>query len=784
MPFFRQKWFVRLLLVVAALAGLGWLARLDYERKISRNVLDLIPTDERSPELALTRELASEEQSRVALFALDVPGDPARRDAATAAFVRNLSGSTAFDEVVALSDMSARDALGKQVFQQRFDLLLPGWLETNWQEYSAGDRQESWPDWLAERVAVRLQSYLGSPEALAFQEILPSDPLLLLPRLIDSVQGVESAAPTDPNAPKLVWARTRGSPWKEEGQGPVFAAVREAQAAALAEVPATKLRWVSIGRIASASRDRIENELSSLNLLSLAAVMGIAAICLRRVFKALHLAPVMLGGLLGAWVATTLVFDRVHVLVFVVGSLLGGVAVDYGFYLYLQPPAFPDEPYSGKVRRLIKPLLASALTTVIGFSLLLFSELPLIRQLGIFVSAGLLSALATALLWFAQVGTPYMETRGFARARFTGDQPVVRKIAQGLLVVGALVALGGPWLLHWRDDIRELEIPTPALQAEALAVRTLFGENSKQTLFITRGSDIASARASLARFSAWHAQEYPGETLASIGNAVPTPTAWQTLPERIGGMETFVPALQAALERHGFDAAAFAPFFNDWQAWRAAPRPSYDETVANLVAVLRGSLRMMASVGPGRCWFFSVSSHPPGREPPVDTATVNVSGLENMNQLFGRYRVSAMRLSAWGLGLVGLSMFVLYGFWRGAKIFALPLGSCLFAFGALGLAGQTLNLFHLLGAFLGVCLSHNYAIFTAENAARGEESPPSIRLSALTTAASFGILALSKIPVVKALGATVALIVLTALVAVELVPLARRPAVKDNPTRQ
>jgi len=93
----------------------------------------------------------------------------------------------------------------------------------------------------------------------------------------------------------------------------------------------------------------------------------------------------------------------------------------------------------------------------------------------------------------------------------------------------------------------------------------------------------------------------------------------------------------------------------------------------------------------------------------------------------------------------------------------------------LGLAGQTLNLFHLLGAFLGVCLSHNYAIFTAENTARGEEQPPSIRLSALTTAASFGILALSQIPVVKALGATVALIVLTALVAVELVPLTRRP---------
>ena len=121
-----------------------------------------------------------------------------------------------------------------------------------------------------------------------------------------------------------------------------------------------------------------------------------------------------------------------------------------------------------------------------------------------------------------------------------------------------------------------------------------------------------------------------------------------------------------------------------------------------------------------------------------------------------------------GLGALGLSVLAIYGLRRGPRVFAVPLGSCLFAFGVLGLLGQTLNLFHLLGAFLGVCLSHNYAIFSVENARRREPPPPSIRLSALTTAASFGVLGLSNIPVVASLGATVALIVLTALFIVEL----------------
>jgi predicted exporter len=184
---------------------------------------------------------------------------------------------------------------------------------------------------------------------------------------------------------------------------------------------------------------------------------------------------------------------------------------------------------------------------------------------------------------------------------------------------------------------------------------------------------------------------------------------------------------------------------------------------------------MLLSVSPHSCWFVSLASHPPGLDPPAATATTSVNQLESLNRLFGRYRVSALQLSAIGLSLVGLSVFVLYGFRRGIRVFAIPSGACLFAFGFLGLAGQTLNLFHLLGAFLGVCLSHNYAIFTAENAARGEAPPPSIRPSALTTAASFGVLALSRIPVVAALGESVALIVLAALVIVELESCLVRP---------
>ncbi|PTY00688.1 hypothetical protein [Opitutus sp. ER46] len=765
-----KKWLIRLVLALAVAAGLGWLARLDYARKVSTDILELIPPAERAPELALARTLAGAQQAKVALFVLRDGG--AQQEAATAAFAAALAADPAFAEVVRLPDPVGREALGRHVFVHRFDLLLPGWLGARAREHAARAPEQPWPEWLAERAAADLEHFLAAPEAVAFQDLVPADPLLLVPGLVERIRGLESAEPA-PGDLGLVWARTSAAPLSEAGQEPVLAAVARAEGEARRLAPAVELQWTSIGRFAGENRRRIQQELSWLNTISLLAVLGVAVLCLRQLWEAVHLAPVVLGALLGAWVATTLAFDRVHVLVFVVGSLLGGVAIDYGFYLYLQPPLTSDESYGAKVRRLLKPLLVSAFTTVLGFSLLFASELPLIRQLSVFVSAGLVAALATALLWFGQLDATHARTRDFARARLPAGRRGVRLGARVVLAGAAVVALVGPWTLHWRDDIRELEALPAGMREEAVAVRAQFGETPGRTIYLTRGDSPAAARVALESFLAWHAGAFPGAEAASIGMALPTPPDAEALGARRDELAGFAPALRAALGRHGFEADAFEPFFTAWSEWLARPLPAYATMVRDLTQALRGPLALTMAAGGDGNWFLTVAAHPPGAEPPSTLGTVALDQLQTLNGLFARYRISALRLSALGLGLLGLSVIVLYRLPRGAAIFGVPAGSCLFALGALGLAGQTLNLFHLLGAFLGVCLSHNYAIFSAENEARGEEPPPSIRLSALTTGASFGVLAFSRIAVVAALGTTVALIVLTALAAVELIPLAR-----------
>ena len=766
---FRHRQFLGWsVLAAAVMLGALWLLKLDYSRKISSDVLDLIPSDERAPELTLVRSLASQAEARTMFFVLTgVDGKPASLAAATQ-FAAELARDPAFDQAMPMGDSASRDALGRELFEQRFTLLFPRWLREREAVYVAtGGSSVAFSDWLAHDATAALGYFLATPEALAFQEIIPADPLLLMPQVVERFKGGLAFAPTAVGSPTLVWARLAASPLSEAGQAPAFAAIEHARVDVRASYPGFAVAYTGVNRFAAASRARIEHELTWLNTLSIIAVLLVAFGFIRRVHRGLHLLPVVLLSVLGAWVSVTLVYEHVHVLIFVVGSLLTGVAIDYGFYLFMQPPLRPDEDYWAKVRRLAKPLLASCLTTVAGFALLLFSELPFIRQLGVFVGAGLVCALVAAVVYFSTVRNPFLETRAFGgeRALPIGARPWLRR----LLTLLWLSALFGLPRLTWKDDIRELEIPSVELKENDARIRGLFGDQEERTVYITYGSNLMEARAALEKFENWLKATSGGRTQTmGLGSVVPTAEEHARALRFVREQAGFPSQLRAALVGGGFDEAGFGLFFEAYAKYASAGKESdYESALGALQAKLTGPVGLLVHTGQPLSWFVTLASEAPLMVPPSEMHTVSAGQLQTLNRIFSRYRQSALWLSLIGLAIVGAGVFLSYGLRDGLRIFAIPCGACLGIFGLFGWLGQPLNLFHLLGAFLGVCLTHNYSIFTATSAYRGESTPVSVRMSALTTAASFGVLALSGIPVVHALGSTVALMVVTALLLIE-----------------
>ncbi|MBS0630535.1 MAG: MMPL family transporter [Verrucomicrobia bacterium] len=751
-------------LAVCALLGGLWLLRLDYARKISSDVLDLIPGSEAAPELALVRQLASHAEAQTMLIALTDAGGRAVPLEVAQQFAAALAHDPAFADAVALADPAPRDALGKELYARRLDLLFPQWLSAREAAHAPG---ADFSEWLAKDAVKGLTDFLNTPTAPVFQEIVPGDPLLLVPGVVNHLQGGPDWAGAAPaGGAALVWARLAASPLSEAGQQPAFAAIERAAATVRAGWPGLRVSDTGVNRFAAASRARIEREVSWLNALSLAAVLAVAVTFIRGTVRALHLVPVVLLSILGAWVGVTLVFERVHMLVFVVGSMLTGVAIDYGFYLFMQPPAYPGEDYPEKVRRLAKPLLASCLTTVAGFALLLFSPLPLIRQLGLFVGAGLVSALGAAVVYFATVRRPFLEARAWRWpwTLLAGGRRGLRRV----LTVAWLAALPGLALLKWKDDIRQLEIPAPEVQQEDARIRRLFGDGGERTVYLTYGENLPAARAALEKFAGWLQQAGGGRARSfSLATVLPTPAEYAHAREFARANPEFIAAFRRELEAAGYEVAEFAPFFTAWEQFRAAPADGWAEAVAALRAKATGPLGLLLHDGRPMAWMVTVVTDAPAAAPPEELHTVSASQLQTLNNVLARYRASALWLSLIGLGIVGGGVLLSYGWRDGVRIFAIPCGTCLGLFGLLGWLGVPLNLFHLLGAFLGVCLTHNYSIFTATSAYRGEPPPISVRVSGLTTMASFGVLALSAIPVVQALGLTVALMVAAALLTIE-----------------
>ena len=770
MTFRRRQLLGWSLLLAVALAGGEWLRRIDYRQKISTDVLDLIPAEERTPELTLVRSLASQAEARTMFLELTGAKGAPVSDEAARHFVSRLAREAAFDQVLFMGDGSARDALGQELFAQRFRLLFPRWLSEHRAAHgAAGGTTADFPTVLARTAVGELSQFLATPEAMAFQELVPADPLLLMPKAAERLKGGLALMPSadDTASATLVWARLSASPLSEAGQAPAFAAIERATAAVRADFPGFQVASTGVNRFAAASRARIEKEVTWLNLASLVAVLAVAFTFIRGAHRGLHLLPVVLFSFLGAWVCTTLAFDRIHIMVFVVGSLLTGVAIDYGFYLFMQPPMFPGEDYWSKVRRLKKPLLASCLTTVAGFALLLFSELPFIRQLGAFVGAGLISALGAAVIYFSTVRDPFLAARAFRGGPFVSASR--RKEVRRWLTVAWVSALPGLAFLSWRDDIRELDIPSPELNREHARISALFGNREDHTVYLTYGSNLSEARESLAKLEGWLATNSPGSVQSTgLGAIVPTTAEQTDAALFVSGHPEFPGQLRSALKQGGFDDTAFDSFFDAYAIY--AGSSSADDTGLALKALqtkMVGPVGLLLHSGKPLSWFVTLVRQEPAGAPPADAHTVTAGQLQSLNRIFSRYRQSAMWLSLIGLAIVGAGVFFTYGWRDGARIFAIPCGACLGLFGLFGWIGQPLNLFHLLGAFLGVCLTHNYSIFTATSAYRREAPPVSVRMSALTTAASFGVLAMSGIPVVRALGSTVALMVIAALLVIE-----------------
>ena len=238
-------WRATGLLALFLLLGLGILYAQHASKRISVDVLELLPRDEQDTTIRLARQTVTGRFGRTLLLALSDPAHPDKPPTqGAAAMAADLRASGVFNDAFSGMTPEAKDRL--QV----------GFSRTDWRCdcrcgstrcVPAGTRKKDRPRpptrtavWLAANADTDLQEFQNTSDALAYQERLPTDPLLLIPGLLsvfgnddkstagDVAGGALMTTGPDGVHYALLNAEIKGSPLEEHGQQPVFDAIDHA----------------------------------------------------------------------------------------------------------------------------------------------------------------------------------------------------------------------------------------------------------------------------------------------------------------------------------------------------------------------------------------------------------------------------------------------------------------------------------------------------------------------------------------------------------------------------
>ena len=633
---------------------------------------------------------------------------------------------------------------------------------------------------LRDAIGATLADIAGSAGML-IKQLLPRDPTGEVRELLAAFEGGEQPPSTEgvwstrDGERALLLLQTRAEGSDLEAQAQALAAVRQAFEAIPQRQAETRLLMTGTGVFSVQSRGLIQSEVRRLAIASLVLVVGLLWLVYRSWrLLGLNLLPMLTGTLAGI-TAVSLVYGEVHGITLGFGTTMIGEAVDYAIYLFVQRPGPSAQ------RAFWRTLWLGLLTSVAGFLALLGSGFPGLVQLGLYSTAGLLAAVLVTRyvlppLMPAQLPAIDLPRTGALLQRAVQLAPRLRGLL--LLFVATMLAVVA---LHaeriWNRSISALNpVPRAAQQLDEELRRDL-GASELRYLAVLTAPDAEQGLQQSERASRV-LQALSREGLLA-GYSAPS----QVLPSR-ASQQARQAALPEAAELQRRLAAALAGqplkperlqgFVADAERNRTRPlltRADLDGTAAALLydtllvqrerdVLVLLPLRPVLREGEATLDLDRIDAalHAEG----LAQATV-IDLLAETNALFDSYLHEALVYSGLGcLAIQALLLFMLRSLVRALRV-ALPLVCAVLGVtGALLLAGTALTILHLVGLLLVVAIGSNYALFfDSSNAAASpleqRQTLISLVTANLTIVGSFGMLALSSVPVLTILGVTVGL---------------------------
>jgi len=614
---------------------------------------------------------------------------------------------------------------------------------------------------------------LGSPAGDFVKEILPRDPTLEILKLAQRwtprhAPSVRDGVWFSPRGEALLLAQTRAGAFDPSAQTAAIASLQTAFAAlpgaGLAQLTISGPGYIGV-QVGAATRSEAER-LSAWGSAGFVVLVLLAY----RSFGALALVALpLLSGALAGVAAIALIFGHVHGITLAFGFTLLGVAQEYPLRVFSHRRADADAHTS--VRE-VWPLLRLAIVSAcIAYLAFLASAVAGLQQLAVFTIAGLLVA-GAATRWSLPALLP-------EKFRDVADFAWLEKLRVGIdrarrprWLPWLLLALALAWLRLaptplWQNDLAALTPASPALLAREGELRAALGAPDVRYLLVLQaptadGVLVLSERVS-AQADKWISShvvddvELPSRWLPSAA----TQRARQAkLPDRA----TLSADLDKALADTDFQPGLFVPFLDDVERARSLPLLGPEEFARSPFGA---RLQAMLVQRDGH-WLglATLSGVHDAAALAADTGgDVRLLDLKAASEsLVAQYRTRILIALGVALALLALSVAVAFRNLRRAWHVLAPMSlATLLAFAVLRAGGVSLSLFHLVALTLAAGLGLHYALFferRTHDAAEGRRTLHATLVCVISALLVFGLLATSALPVLRAIGLTVALGVL------------------------
>ena len=744
-------WFVWLALI----AAVGWgVAR---HLQISSDLRDFVPPARTSDQKLLLDEIGKGPGSRLLLLAIS--GAPQGRLAALSRGLQDaLSHERAFAQVV---------NGGNDLAEIASDLLPYRYLLS-----STLDAHRFDAAYLHAQLQQRVED-LSSPAASMLEPWLKRDPTL------ETLKLAQSWAPA--RQPKLVdgvWfsdrgeallvAETKAAGFDPGAQAAAIASLQKHFAslpgAAQAQLVISGPGWfgVEASRTTRAEADRF-GAITTIGFVLMLLLAYRSAVPI--VVTAL---PLLSGAVVG-FALLALIFGHAHGITVAFGFTLLGVAQEYPLRVFSHRRIGIE---TSRCVRELWPLLATAIVSVcIAYLAFFASGVAGLQQLAVFTIGGLVVA-GVCTRWLLPLIVPpatrdMAATPGLARAwHFLAHLPRPRWVPWLVAVAGVLVVAFAPGKF-WQNDLSALTpIPKAELQRDA-RLRAELGAPDVRYLLVLRAPTSEGVLAlserivpQMRQLVANHAVdgfELPSRFLPSAATQI---ARRAKLPDAA----QLQAALQQAMEGLPFRAGVFAPFVADVEAARKLPPLTPEQFERSPVGARLAS--MLVQQGHGWVGLATLS----GVNDPAafDALTKTTGGTVHLLDLKGSTEslVEAYRhriLIALGIAALLLCIAVTLAL-RGPRRALHVLGpmtlATLLVLVVLRACGISLSLFHLVSLTLAAGLGLHYALFFERRTGDEREDLRTLHATLVCVASAllvFGVLALSSVPVLRAIGLTVAL---------------------------